>query len=319
LNALKADDRDVIVTPGVGLAAARNLATQKSQTCAVLPLDADNRLLSPLILSIDVLERNEADIVHGPWRQFGLLNDVIKPPEMSLDSLVWQNSIDACALIRRDFLKVLGGWDTELKFWEDWDLWLGAVAHDVRAVRLQEVTFEYLVRPGSLSRTVLNDPDVHERVISHIAEKHAPSLGPTLLRLVHDAHSMARSFHLTRDALERTTAEFRQSVEQSQVSVSRLMEEHRADTERLKQASHQVAKEHEGALVLLNSQINDLRDQALRLTEEKQQLELVAERRKQRAERLFAEVTALRSRRVIRLVDAFAGRVRAVIRLFRRR
>jgi len=179
---------EVIHTDGVGLSQARNLAAERSQTCAVLPLDADNRLRPALLNEITKLENNTVDVVHGPWQRFGLNSDFVSPPDMTMDNLVWGNSIDACALIRRELLQQLGGWDAQLPFWEDWDLWLGAVQANARTEKIDEVAIEYLVRPHSLSRKVHEDKELHKHVVAHITQKQLLLLGPTISRLVRDLH-----------------------------------------------------------------------------------------------------------------------------------
>lgn len=177
LGVLRASGQQVLTTPGVGLAAARNTALAVSRSLAVIPLDADNRLREPLIGALVYLERGEADVVHGPWHRFGLEDAVVEPPQMTLAALVPGNSIDACALIRRDVLEQLGGWDPALPFWEDWDLWLGVVGAGFRVHRLDEVTFDYLVRPGSLSSRPWVDHRARSQVVERVVTKRRRTLG----------------------------------------------------------------------------------------------------------------------------------------------
>jgi hypothetical protein len=202
---------EVIHTDGVGLSQARNLAAERSQTCAVLPLDADNRLRPALLNEITKLENNTVDIIHGPWKKFGLNSDVVSPPDMTMDNLVWGNSIDACALIRRELLQQLGGWDPQLPFWEDWDLWLGAVQARARTVKIDEVAIEYLVRPHSLSGNVHEDKKLNEHVVAHITQKHLPLLGPTISRLVRELHN----FNASVDSLQHKNQNLLQQLEQA--------------------------------------------------------------------------------------------------------
>lgn len=227
LDALRRSGRDVVVTRGIGLAAARNVATSRSRSCAVVPLDADNKLLPPLVSALHLVESGKADVVHGKWRQFGVLSGVVTPPEMALDNLLWTNTIDACALIRRDLLDALGGWDPALRFWEDWDLWLGATARKARVVRLDAVTFEYLVRPRSLSRTVQEDPAIHDQVVLRITKKHERWLGPTLARLTRDIHRYTRKVHSVQAELSRVTREHQDRVRRYEQQLSELSAEHR--------------------------------------------------------------------------------------------
>jgi hypothetical protein len=180
----------VTTTDHGGLSTARNTALALSNTGAVIPLDADNRLRPVMLTALESVERGEVDIAHGPWKRFGMQTGVVEPPEMTLDALIPGNAIDACALISRSLLKQLGGWDATLEFWEDWDLWLGAVNVGARVRQLSEVTFDYLVRPGALSGRFQTDPAARDRVVAHVAAKHVDGLGPTAARLLIQVHRL---------------------------------------------------------------------------------------------------------------------------------
>ena len=215
----------MIHTDGVGLSQARNLAAERSQTCAVLPLDADNRLRPALLNEITKLENNPVDIIHGPWKKFGLNSDVVSPPDMTMDNLVWGNSIDACALIRRELLQQLGGWDPQLPFWEDWDLWLGAVQARARTEKIDEVAIEYLVRPHSLSGNVHEDKKLNEHVVAHITQKHLPLLGPTISRLVRELHNFNASVNSLQHKNQNLLQQLEQAVADQQVIRAQLSDE----------------------------------------------------------------------------------------------
>lgn len=184
IDALRTDGRHVVVTSGVGLSAARNAGMRTSNTLAVLPLDADNRVLPTLLAAIPLLERGEADVVHGPWEEFGLRRNVVQPPDASLMTLLPVNTIDACALIRRTVLDDIGGYDESLPHMEDWDVWLAALAIGARFRRLTETTFRYLVRPGSLTASVWADEVRLDATFERILGKHESITGAHTARLV---------------------------------------------------------------------------------------------------------------------------------------
>lgn len=188
LDALRGSGRHVVTTSGIGLAAARNAGLATSSTLAVIPLDADNRLRPPLVEGLALLVAGDADIVHGPWVRFGMERRVVEPPPIALESLVPSNTVDACALIRRDLLERLGGWDAGLRFWEDWDLWLGAVGAGARVHRLDAPSFEYLVRPDSLSSVPTADHEARAGAVERIVARHTTLLGPVVSRLVVRIH-----------------------------------------------------------------------------------------------------------------------------------
>ena len=180
LDVLRSSGRHVISTPGLGLSAARNLGAASSASCVVLPLDADNRLCAPLLDAVGVIEHGDVDIVHGPWRRFGIKSGIVTPPDLTLDGIIPWNTVDACALIRRELLSRLGGWDPQLPFWEDWDLWIGAVEAGATTLRLDDVTFEYLVRPESLNARAATDESAKRKSVAYMVAKHPSLAGPTI-------------------------------------------------------------------------------------------------------------------------------------------
>jgi len=252
---------EVIHTDGVGLSQARNLAAERSQTCAVLPLDADNRLRPALLNEITKLENNSVDIIHGPWKRFGLNSDVVSPPDMTMDNLVWGNSIDACALIRRELLQQLGGWDAQLPFWEDWDLWLGAVQANARTVKIDEVAIEYLVRPHSLSHNVHEDKKLHQYVVAHITQKHLSLLGPTISRLVRDLHIFNGSVNNLEQENQYLIQQSEQAVADQQVIRAQLSEELQRNEDLNSQVAQlqEVSHERELRIAMLSDEISVLR------------------------------------------------------------
>lgn len=171
--------RHVLRADGVGLAAARNAGCATSRTSVVIPLDADNRLRPAARDAVALLERTGADLVHGSWSRFGMDSGRVVPPDMTLETLLPYNQIDALALIRRSLLDRLGGWDEQLPFWEDWDFWLRAADAGAHTHRVSDVLHDYLVRPGSLSMRPLSDRGLGVWVLDRILSKHPGSTEST--------------------------------------------------------------------------------------------------------------------------------------------
>jgi hypothetical protein len=177
-----------------------------------------------LIDALPFIERQVADVVHGSWQQFGLAGDVVVPPAVTVDALVPGNSIDGCALIARDVLERVGGWDESLAFWEDWDLWFGIVGVGGRTHRIDDVTFDYLVRPASLSsRATFNGPACLE-IVERVVTKHATVLGPTIAQLVLECHRLIVENQRTVDAYRRA-AEAHQSAAEAHDNALALVAE----------------------------------------------------------------------------------------------
>ena len=324
LGLLRESGRDVVVTPGVGLSAARNAGISASQTCAVLPLDADNRLRRVLLDSVELIENGSADVVHGKWQRFGTDSTLVEPPLMTADNLIWTNTVDACALIRRSLLENLSGWDPSLPFWEDWDLWLGAVEQGAKVTRLDEVTFDYLVRADSLNAGALDDVERHFAAVRHITSKHETLLGSRAAQLVDQAHTIASALHHQRkdchrleEALGIANENLRQLNEkllQVELAIDRKGAElmlrettWAARVDELLQDNHQLRATSEKLEADIERMSVDFRERELRLSAS-------LENRQKRILHLRAELEAVRSRRVLQLVDRVAETWRRRVR-----
>lgn len=169
LAALREAGHRVVAQPHSGLPAARNRGIAESAAEFFLPLDADNRLLPGF--AEEAMARLDADpaagVVYGDRREFGARSRDVVQPELDLASMLWSNSIDACAVVRRAVWSEAGGYDVAFPDWEDWEFWLGAAKRGWRFVHLPRATFEYRVRPDSLHHRFLrrNDyPDALRRL-----------------------------------------------------------------------------------------------------------------------------------------------------------
>jgi len=156
-----------------GLAATRNHGIELATGLYILPLDADNRLLPEFANNAVRYLGSSPDIgvIYGTWREFGKRCGRRDPPEFDLDRLLRGNYIDACAVFRRDLWADVGGYDSELPAWEDWEFWIHAAKRSWRFHRLEGLAFDYRVRPGSLV-TVTDDPQVARTLARHFVRKH---------------------------------------------------------------------------------------------------------------------------------------------------
>lgn len=171
----------VITTSGVGLAQARNVAAGLSHTAALLPLDADNMLRPALLAGQDLIDNGEADVVYGPVAYFGLRHHVFTPELLTWETVLPDNQVDPCALVSRDLFEAIGGWDPLFSLWEDWDFWMSALERQARFRMLEDITFDYCIRPGSILQTAGRDDDLRAQSFRHLYAKHQESLSAVLL------------------------------------------------------------------------------------------------------------------------------------------
>jgi glycosyltransferase involved in cell wall biosynthesis len=145
----------VIRTEHVGLAAARNLGVYQAKGRYLCALDADDRLEPSFLEKMaSVLDGDELVTFSSSWlRTFGDETWEWKPERCDLPTLLWEDTVLTAALVRRDAVVAVGGYDTHMPEQgdEDWDLWLTLVEGGFRGAILPEILFNYRRRAGSMS------------------------------------------------------------------------------------------------------------------------------------------------------------------------
>lgn len=159
-----------------GLSAARNTGIARARGRYVLPLDADNRIRPDYLrLGVTLLDHApRVGVVYGDVEFFGEATGRHVTAEFSIQRLLQENLVDACALFRRAIWEECGGYDTEMPDrlgYEDWEFWLQAVKRGWEFARVREVTLDYRVRSDSMVQTC-RIPENHCRLVRYLAAKH---------------------------------------------------------------------------------------------------------------------------------------------------
>jgi GT2 family glycosyltransferase len=303
LAALRAAGYTVIDQPHGGLAAARNRAVAAARAPYILPLDSDNRLRPGFpAAAIAVLDADPAvGVVYGDRWELGQRSGRVRVPELDLDRLLTGNYIDACAVFRRSIWEACGGYDPLAPGWEDWELWISAAARGWRFHRLDEITFDYRVRPDSLVATC-RSAEVGERLQRHIVTKHRElylDRLPALLTVVqHGRPGAAGGLVVGAEEGGRERA-WEQDEPEGREDLARLREELRREREAMRQAHQALAAEVAGLRARHGAMAAEGEALRARVAElagaveswQSAAAELVAER-----DRLDAEVAAWRRR-----------------------
>jgi glycosyltransferase involved in cell wall biosynthesis len=210
-----------------GLASARNAGIAAAAGSYLCALDADDRLEpSYLEKAVRVLEDNSSVTFASSWlRTFGEEDWEWKPDRCDLPTLLWEDTVLTAALVRREAVVAVGGYDTSMPVQgdEDWDLWLTLVEKGCRGVIIPEVLFHYRRRKDSMS-TVCWYGSGHLPLASYRIAKHAETYRTHLtdVLLHQDAETAALLRH--NDELERhLTSELEPAIaaRQSELAVLR--------------------------------------------------------------------------------------------------
>lgn len=175
----------VVRTPGLGVAAARNLGAELTSAPWLVFLDADDAL-APTYLA-ETLAAAEADpeldFVSTGMRAFGLTENTWVPPEPDLAGSLVRGVVHVSTLLRRSAFLAAGGFDSELSNFEDLDLWTGVVKSGARGRVLPELLLSYRVRADSRRRAAIRGPDF-AALMQPLYRKHWDALEPLALELL---------------------------------------------------------------------------------------------------------------------------------------
>jgi glycosyltransferase involved in cell wall biosynthesis len=145
------DEVELVEQENQGVAWARNAGIRLAETPYVIVLDADDRIV-PGALSL-LLEPLDADpelgFAYGRMRFFGDWEGELRFPPYDPYALLYRHTIGLSALVRRQVLEDTGGFDPAFGQFEDWELWVNALAHGWRGRQIDAVTVDYRRHSGS--------------------------------------------------------------------------------------------------------------------------------------------------------------------------
>ncbi|HAI99017.1 TPA: hypothetical protein DCL30_05845 [Candidatus Peribacteria bacterium] len=149
----------VIRQAHAGPSAARNRGFAQARGKYVLPLDADNRIepryLLKAVAAMDACEK--VGVVYADFQMFGEEERVLHLPDFDPVSLLMDNYIDMCSLIRRETWEDCGGFDEVIPVMEDLEFWLNAFTRGWQVHHLSEVLFSYRMHADSFYHSVRED------------------------------------------------------------------------------------------------------------------------------------------------------------------
>lgn len=145
------DDVELVRQENQGAAVARNTGLARAATPYALVLDADDVLAPDALRALrEVLESDpQLGFAYGLMEQFGAMTGVLRFPPYDPYALLYRHTIGISALARAEVWAQTGGFDPAFGAYEDWELWLNALARGWRGRQVPEVTLRYRRRADS--------------------------------------------------------------------------------------------------------------------------------------------------------------------------
>lgn len=166
------DAVELVRQPNRGVCAARNAGLARASTPYALVLDADDRLAPGALqaLRAPLGDDPRLGFAYGLMRFFGDWEGVLRFPPYDPYRLLYRHTIGLSALVRTDVVRDTGGFDSAFEQFEDWELWVNALAHGWRGRRVDAVSLEYR-RHGATKLAA--DRNAYRRAFAALRSKHA--------------------------------------------------------------------------------------------------------------------------------------------------
>ena len=170
LKTLNLPNTKIIFQENGGPSKARNEGIKSSKGKYILPLDSDDLIHSMYVEScVNVIQENNkyspiyCDTIHE-----GQMRGIEKRPEWSENRLVQGPFIVNCSMFSREAFDSIGGYDENLKGWEDYDMWLRMMQFGYVGKRIPEAMFIYFHHESEGTVSTLANKDtksLHNKIL----------------------------------------------------------------------------------------------------------------------------------------------------------
>jgi glycosyltransferase involved in cell wall biosynthesis len=128
-----------------GPASARNNGIRNSTGIYILPLDSDDMIHPDYIQTCVNLIKRDKNLspIYCDTNHIGEISGIEKRPEWSKERLIQGPFIVNCSMFSREAFDTCGGYDEEMKGWEDYDLWIRMMKNGYIGKRIPKPLFVY--------------------------------------------------------------------------------------------------------------------------------------------------------------------------------
>jgi glycosyltransferase involved in cell wall biosynthesis len=144
----------VFTTENQGLARTRNFGIEQSRGIYICCLDADDRyhrdFLAECVAFLDGDSEEKTGFVTTKVKVFGEQNAYWGCADYHPAWLLIENNVHVASLFRGKCWQEVGGYDTKLTGFQDWNFWIAIISKGYRWERIKRPLFQYRVRAGSM-------------------------------------------------------------------------------------------------------------------------------------------------------------------------
>jgi glycosyltransferase involved in cell wall biosynthesis len=164
----------IVSQKNMGISAARNSGAKAAQGNVLAFLDADDVWLPGKLKSQDLKLQQGYPIVYTDRYNIGEIGDlpeiqsqVYEMPEGDIwfDLLLGNMITTSSSVIRKELFTTIGGFQNDLRYCEDWDLWLRCAERN-KIGFCPEPLVKYRLHSGGLSKNYMFMSETRERIMS---------------------------------------------------------------------------------------------------------------------------------------------------------